>query len=66
MHLLRHTFASAMIFMGAPVTETARVLGHSSPKVTLDVYAHWFESMQTDAVDRIGALFTPRRGDGRG
>jgi len=61
MHSLRHTFASSLILMGSPVTEAARLLGHSSPAVTLKVYAHWFESIQTDAVQRIGALFTAGR-----
>ena len=34
----------------APVTEAARLLGHSSPAVTLKVYAQWFD----------GALFAKR------
>ena len=43
MHGLRHTFASILIMRGEPVTRVACILGHSSPTVTLKVYAHWFK-----------------------
>ena len=38
---------------GASVTEVCHKLGHSSPKVTLDVYSHWFKGIETDSVDRF-------------
>ncbi len=41
-HSLRHTFASALIMDGKPVTQIAHLLGHSSPAITLKVYPHWF------------------------
>lgn len=44
LHDLRHTYASLLIEMGTPVTDTAAALGHSSPKVTLSVYSHSFET----------------------
>jgi integrase len=60
MHSLRHSFASALIMNGAPVTEVQAKLGHSSPKVTLDVYAHWFDDVETDSVDRLAkAIMAP-------
>jgi integrase len=40
-HLLRHTFASALLLAGRPVTEVAYLLGHASAATTLSVYAHW-------------------------
>jgi integrase len=53
MHSLRHSFASALIMAGAPVTEVQALLGHSSPAVTLKVYSHWFKNVETDSVDRL-------------
>lgn len=41
-HDLRHIAASALIAEGASVPYLARILGHSSPTITLAVYAHEF------------------------
>jgi len=55
-HRLRHSFASALILSGAPITEVAAVLGHSSPQTTLQVYSHWFRSVQTKSVSKVGDI----------
>jgi len=41
-HSLRHTHASALIRAGIDVVSVSRRLGHSSPVITLKVYAHLF------------------------
>ena len=53
MHSLRHSFASALIGAGAPVTEVQYLLGHSSPQTTLKVYSHWFANTKSDSVHRF-------------
>jgi integrase len=53
MHSLRHSFASALIAKGSPVTEVQSILGHSSPAITLNVYSHWFRSTRTNAMDSV-------------
>ncbi len=53
-HWLRHTCASMMIKIGAPITMISKILGHSSVKMTLDVYAHWFEDDSSDWMGRLG------------
>jgi integrase len=40
-HSFRHTFAKRALETGAQVTWLSRHLGHSSLKVTTDVYGHW-------------------------
>lgn len=45
-HDLRHTMASLLIAQGHNVVYVSRQLGHSSPSVTLDVYAHLFDSAE--------------------
>lgn len=41
-HDLRHVAASVLIAEGASVASLSRVLGHSSPNITLSTYAHEF------------------------
>ena len=41
-HDLRHLAASALISQGASVAYLSRVLGHASPAITLNTYAHEF------------------------
>ncbi|MGY1497432.1 hypothetical protein ACW4TU_12685 [Streptomyces sp. QTS52] len=40
-HVLRHTYASVQLEAGESVVSLAAWLGHSSPKITLDHYAHF-------------------------
>ena len=40
-HSLRHTFAKRALEKGAQITWLSRHLGHSSLKVTTDIYGHW-------------------------
>ncbi|TVZ75926.1 phage integrase family protein [Streptomyces sp. BK340] len=40
-HVLRHTYASAQLEAGESVVSLSTWLGHSSPKITLDHYAHF-------------------------
>ena len=39
-HDLRHTFASILLANGEDVVRVTRLLGHASPSITLNVYAH--------------------------
>lgn len=44
MHSCRHGFASHLIVeLGLDVVQVSRQLGHSSPGITLNVYAHLFD-----------------------
>jgi integrase len=47
-HDLRHIAASALIESGASPSYVARVLGHSSPAITLSTYAHVFAAAEHD------------------
>jgi integrase len=39
-HDLRHNAASNMIAKGLSIVQISRYLGHSSPRITLEIYAH--------------------------
>ncbi len=42
-HNLRHTCASLLISLGAPITTVSYILGHASVKMTLDIYGHYYK-----------------------
>lgn len=61
MHSLRHSYASALILHGAPVTEVQKLLGHSNPAITLSRYSHWFSGAESGSTERMAdALFGNR------
>ncbi len=50
LHTLRHTVASMLIMQGVDAIEVARFLGHANPQVTMQIYAHWYNSRKTEPV----------------
>jgi integrase len=52
-HSLRHTHASHLLDQGVPITEVARRLGHSSPAITLRLYAHLIDGRRGQSVDAV-------------
>lgn len=52
-HGLRHTAASLAIAAGATVVVVQRMLGHSTPAVTLNVYSHLFADDLDTLADRL-------------
>lgn len=63
-HALRHTHASQLIDAGIDVVKIAKRLGHASPTITLDVYAHLFDKHEdrsaTAINDAVAALLSAR------
>jgi integrase len=55
LHSLRHSFASALLSDGRPVTQVAALLGHSCPTVTMRVYAHWLGEGVSDPAASLAA-----------
>lgn len=51
---LRHKYATAALEAGADVRTTADLMGHSSTRLTLDVYQHVTDERKRDAADLIG------------
>jgi integrase len=62
-HDLRHTYASLLIEQGENIKYIQTQLGHSSPTVTLNVYAHLMNPTNQEAVCRLeSAVFKKRTG----
>ena len=53
-HGLRHSVASILMALGVPIRVIADILGHSTTRITLDLYAHAGDAMQRDAADQMG------------
>jgi integrase len=52
-HDLRHTYASLLIEQGENIKYIQNQLGHSSPTVTLNVYAHLMKKVNQEAACRL-------------
>ena len=56
-HDLRHTYASLLIEQGENIKYIQSQLGHSSPTVTLDVYAHLMNPCNQSLAIKLEILF---------
>jgi integrase len=55
LHDTRHTAASLMLAAGVPVKVVSEMLGHSSPTITLAIYAHVMPGMAEEAGAALSA-----------
>ncbi len=55
LHDTRHTAASLMLSSGVPVKVVQEMLGHSSPTITLSIYAHTLPGMAQEAGAALSA-----------
>jgi integrase len=55
LHDLRHSVATLMLRAGVPVHVVSEHLGHASPSITMDVYAHVLRDQRTDATAKLAA-----------
>lgn len=53
-HELRHSAASILLAMGVPLEVVSETLGHSSIRITKDVYGHLLEPARQEAADAAG------------
>ncbi len=56
-HDLRHSCASVLIAKGVPITVVSAILGHSSPQITMQVYAHALQSGKREAADMLDKIY---------
>jgi len=54
-HALRHSAASILLAQGVPLKLVSETLGHSSIRVTADVYTHLMEPARTEVADAMTA-----------
>jgi integrase len=56
-HSLRHTYAKRALESGRRITWLSRHLGHSSLKVTTDIYGHWERAERRRQAKRLEGVF---------
>lgn len=54
-HDLRHSAATVLFAAGVPLPVIADILGHSTVRVTADLYRHHIPALSKDAADRMQA-----------
>jgi integrase len=64
-HGLRHTHASMLIDHDVDVVTISKRLGHSSPAITLQVYAHLFRKDDGKAAAAINVALAGAQGGNR-
>ena len=52
-HDLRHTTATLLLTAGVPPFAVQRILRHSDPKITTEVYGHVVPGFLRDAIDQM-------------
>jgi integrase len=60
-HDTRHTFASILLMAGESPAYVKEQLGHSSIKVTVDVYGHFIPGANRQAVNKLPSLASRER-----
>lgn len=56
-HSLRHSYATAMLRAGVPLATVARMMGHSSPNITLAEYGWVVQGMEDEAAALAETLY---------
>lgn len=59
LHSLRHSYGSYLLSRGVSLPTVSRLLGHSSPRVTAEVYSHALASDMTAAAGEWEAFMGP-------
>lgn len=54
LHDIRHTTASLLLARRVPITYVAKMLGHSTPQVTLTKYAHYIQGESEGLINALG------------
>ncbi|MER7174223.1 tyrosine-type recombinase/integrase, partial [Streptomyces mesophilus] len=58
-HVLRHTYASVQLEAGESIVSLSEWLGHASPNVTLEHYAHFMPQAGARGLQAMDSWFTP-------
>lgn len=61
LHGIRHSWATLALLEGIPTKVVSEILGHSSTRVTEDIYQHVTPGMQADATSRVAHLLRSAR-----
>jgi len=55
-HVLRHTFATRCVEVGFEIKSLSEILGHASPKITLERYVHSSLELKRSNMNKLAAI----------
>lgn len=55
-HMLRHTFATRCVEVGFEIKSLSEILGHSTPKITLERYVHSSIELKRNNMEKLSAI----------
>lgn len=55
-HVLRHTFATRCVEVGFEIKSLSEILGHSSPRITLERYVHSSLELKRDNMNKLAEI----------
>jgi len=61
LHSFRHTHGSNLLSTGVPLPTVSKRLGHSSPRITAEIYSHALPSDEIAAADAWDRLMQPKK-----
>jgi integrase len=61
LHDSRHTFATLLLEQGISPKTVQAMLGHSSAKITLDIYSHVTLDLEKQAAEKLNVALTGRK-----
>lgn len=56
LHDLRHSMGSLLLAQGVDMYVVSKLMGHSSIKVTIDIYGHLHNKVRQDAANRMDKI----------
>jgi len=59
-HDVRHTYASLLLSNGASLVYVSKQMGHSTIRITVDVYGHWIPNEKNQVIDILDSGFQAR------
>lgn len=62
-HCIRHSYATRLVDLDVHPKVAQELLGHSDPKVTLNVYSHVSDVKKQDAVQKFNEIFCVKEDD---
>lgn len=58
-HFFRHSHISLLVELGTPIPLVMERVGHSDSKVTMEIYSHVTQKMNTDLMEKLENIFAP-------
>jgi integrase len=57
LHNCRHTYASMLIAKGTDIATVQKLMGHGSPRITLECYTHFFNEREDNTVEQLSEMY---------